>query len=280
MREFHLRILALPVLLLVASMSQTASAQTACKSPGPDCVVVGEWNIDLGLGLGERSNPVRGNADIPLVLVPQISYYGERFFLENLELGCTLHERDADSFSLIATPGYDRVFFHRNDLQNVLVSLPFGTGSTGPVAPQEVQVPVRSRHTTYLIGPEWTFERGPLIGQLNALYEVTGRHKGYEVRGALAAPIIQSHGSLVASGGFTWKSDELVDYYYGITGVYAAGAALNPFLKLGYSLPLAERWTLGAFVHYEWLDDAVADSPIVTQDAVVTVFAGVVFKIL
>ena len=172
------------ILLFAASLSQAAAAQTACKAPSPDCVVVGEWDISLSLGAGERSNPVKGNADIPLVVIPQISYYGKRFFIESLELGVTLHENDSNTFNLIATPGYDRVFFYRSDLQNIFVGGVSSFVST-PADKAETLVgdyPVRRRRTTYLAGPEWIFNYGPVIGQVSALYEVTGRHDGYEVR--------------------------------------------------------------------------------------------------
>ena len=48
--------------------------------------------MSVSLGIGSRSNPVMGESDIPLVVIPQISYYGKRFFLENLDLGVTLYE--------------------------------------------------------------------------------------------------------------------------------------------------------------------------------------------
>jgi outer membrane protein len=119
-----------------------------------------------------------------------------------------------------------------------------------------------------------------VIGQVNALYEVTGRHEGYEVRAAVAAPIIQSDDSLVVSTGVTWKSARLVNYYYGVEQLYEPGRALNPFLKLAYARPLSSRWTFGASVHYELLDNAVADSPIIIDGQVTTVFAGFTYKIL
>ena len=98
-----------------------AAAQSACKAPSQDCVVVGDLGVSLSFGAGTRTNPVDGRDDIPLYVIPQISYYGKRFFLESLEPGVTLYESDAHTFNLIATPGYDRVFFSRNDLQNVIV---------------------------------------------------------------------------------------------------------------------------------------------------------------
>jgi outer membrane protein len=281
----------LPLLAIaaVAAGPPPASAQTACKVPSADCVVVGDLDISLSLGAGTRTNPVAGRDDIPLYVIPHVSYYGKRFFLESLEAGVTLHESDAHTFNLIATPGFDRVFFSRNDLQNVIIP-----GAAGPVAglddvpgpppPEELvdpqSLPRKHRHTTYLAGPEWLFRYRDFIGQVNALYEVTGRHQGYELRAAVSAPLVQSKQSLVVNTGLTWKSAATVDYYYGVPAFYKPDGALSPFIKLNYALPLSERWTFSAFVHYELLGDSIADSPIVTDREVITAFAGFNFKVL
>jgi MipA family protein len=252
---------------------------TSCSSPSPECAVIGQWEISASFGVGRRSNPVAGKSDIPLVVIPRISYYGERFFLENLDLGFTFHEDESNTFSLVGTPGYDRAFFFRNDLQNIFI--PGGTDlPMGGVTPTfGADFPVSERHTTYLVGPEWTFGHGRLSGQLNALREMTGRHQGYEVRGGLGAPLLRSKGSLTASAGFTWKSAEVVRYYYGIEGLYEPGAAFSPFAKLGYSHPVSNRWALNAFAQYEHLGGAIARSPVMSEDHVTTFFAGVVFRV-
>jgi MipA family protein len=272
---------------LAACGAQAFAAETSsCTAPSPDCAVVGQWEISAAFGFGQRSNPVEGRSDIPLVVIPHISWYGKRFFLENLEVGYTVYDGEANTFNLIASPGYDRVFFYKNDFQNIFIA---GTGipgnatftSAGAVVPAEGrEFPVKSRHTTYLAGPEWSFTYGNVTGQVNALREVTGENDGYEVRAAIAAPLIASPiNSLVASAGFTWKSQEIVRYYYGIDGLYQPGSAMNPFVKLRYSRPLTERWTINAFAHYERLGGGISRSPIVTEDHVTTVFAGVVFKV-
>jgi outer membrane protein len=282
-----LRTLAL-LLVIASSIPVHANAQGKCTAVSPDCVVVGEWDLSVGLGVGVRTNPIAGRSDIPLYVVPQFSYYGKRFFVDNLEPGFTLHEGDVHTFNLVATPGYDRVFFSRGDPQNILVSAPWatpgvGTGGTGggqldPEATLD-EFPTHRRRTTYLAGPEWLFSYGKLAGQLSALYEITGRHQGYEVRGAISAPLIQTEHSLVANAGFTWKSAETVRYYYGVERLYRPSAALNPFVKIAYSLPLSERWTVNAFVHYEYLSNEIADSPIVSDPSVVTAFVGLNFKV-
>jgi MipA family protein len=284
----QLRKLAAAVLVLATPSAPLLAAQEKCNAASPDCAVVGQWEISASLGFGERSNPVAGKSDIPLVVIPHISYYGKRFFLENLELGYTLHDGETHTFNIVAAPGYDRAFFYRSDLQNLFV--PGGTFSAGGggdgfvdnvnIPAEGREFPVKSRHTTYLMGPEWTFGYGNLSGQVTALREVTGRHDGYEVRAAFGAPVLRiKRASLAASAGVTWKSQELIRYYYGVDTLYEPDSALSPFIKLRYAQPLTDRWALNAFVHYEHLPGAIADSPVVSENHVTTVFAGVVFKI-
>lgn len=100
---------------------------------------VGDWRVNVGLGLGMRSNPLHGGEDIPLVLLPEVSYYGERFFLKNLEMGFTLFEDDRHQFSMLATPGYDQMYFNRWDPFNFSDAGGFtsggGFGSSGGFGP-------------------------------------------------------------------------------------------------------------------------------------------------
>ena len=270
----------LPLLAMAAAAGpQAAAAQAPCKAPSADCIAVGDLEVTVSVGYGTRTNPVVGRDDIPLFVVPHISYYGKRFFLESLEPGVTLYESDANTFNLIATPGFDRVFFNRHDLQNVVVPFSIAPPSFARVVAEQ-SFPVGQRHTTYLAGPEWMFRHSDFIGQVSALYEVTGRHKGYELRAAVSAPLIQSKQSLVINAGLTWKSSATVDYYYGVKDLYRPDGALSPFVKLSYSLPLSPRWTLIAFAHYEYLADSIVDSPIVSDREVVTAFAGFNFKVL
>jgi len=262
------------LVVLIATVSlEAAAAESGCEAPSADCVEVGELDLSVSLGAGTRTNPVYGSGDIPLVLIPHFSYYGKRFFIDNLEAGFTLFEGEANTFNLVTTPGYDRVFFYDSDPQNVVV--PLVGGAESPSA----RIPVAPRRTTFLAGPEWLFDYGKLSGQVTALYEYTGRHKGYELRAAIAVPLVERRGTLVASTGVTWKSTELVEYFYGITDVYEPGSALNPFVKMAYDLPLSDRWAFKASAHYEYLDTEIADSPIISDTGVVTAFAGFTYKI-
>jgi outer membrane protein len=275
------------LLAILAGLAQAQGATTDedCKGASGECVAVGKWNFSVALGAGVRSNPLATGKNIPLVLIPQFSYYGKRFFINDLDLGFTLAENSTNTFSLVASPGYDRVFFYRSDLQNIFVGgLPgnapmsaFVVRAAPGTTPSDVEFPPRARHITYLAGPEWTFKLSAVSGQLDVLHDVTGQHNGTEIRAALGIPLVESRGSLTANVGITWKSAAIVNYYYGSTGIYEGGSALNPFLKLGYALPLRGKWRLSAFAEYERLGDAIAESPIVEEHYVATAFVGAIY---
>jgi MipA family protein len=276
------------LLLILAGIAQAqaAASDDDCKGTSDDCVAVGKWNFSVALGAGVRSNPLVTGQNIPLVVIPQFSYYGKRFFINDLDLGFTLADNSTNTFSLVASPGYDRVFFYRSDLQNIFIGgLPGNPGPSAFVvraaaaggAQNPVQFPPRARHFTYLAGPEWTFKLSGVSGQLDVLHDVTDQNNGTEIRAALGIPLMESKGSLTANAGITWKSAAIVNYYYGAAGIYEAGSALNPFIKLGYTLPLAGKWRFSAFAQYERLGNAIANSPIVEERFVATAFVGAIY---
>jgi outer membrane protein len=266
-----------------AAPSQTAPTEADCQQASDNCAAIGRWNFSVALGAGVRTNPVIHSQDIPLVVIPQVSYYGKRVFLNNLDLGFTLAEGNSSSISLIASPGYDRVFFYRSDLQNIFVSGFSGSGYNATVVRSDAQgavaFPPKSRRITYLAGPEWTFKFEGVTGQVDLLHEITAQDHGNEIRAALGIPLIERGriGSLGVNVGITWKSAAIVNYYYGSPNLYEAGSALNPFIKFKFSRPLSGKWRLDALVQYERLGRAIANSPIVTEDQVVTAFIGATY---
>jgi outer membrane protein len=279
---------------MLAALLSWASAIAAddCQSKTDhampdDCVAVGHWNFSISLGAGVRTDPLGDSASIPLVVIPQVSYYGKRFFLDDLDLGVTLGEIGANTFNLVASPGYDRVYFYRSDLQNFFVNgFPAGTGAVAPVGAvgsggvsseataRGARVAEHTPRVTYLAGPEWTFAHNGLSAQIDVLHEITDQNEGNEIRAAIGVPLTLTHGLLSTNVGITWNSAAIVNYYYGADNVYKAGSALDPFIKLGYAIPLGGRWRFNAFAEYERLASAIADSPIVNQNHVTTAFAG------
>jgi outer membrane protein len=270
------------VLAIFAGLSQVHAAgdEDDCKGPTDDCVAIGRWNFSVVLGAGVRTNPLVNGKDIPLVVIPRFSYYGKRFFIDNLDLGFTLAERGANTFNLIATPGYDRVYFYRTDLQNFFIGFPvnaFTPVVVDSLTPGAIKVSTPAPRITYLAGPEWIFQYGRVSGQLDLLRDATGQNSGDEIRAALGIPLLKSKGTVSASIGFTWKSAATVNYYYRVPILYSGFAAFDPFIKLGYTLPLSSKWRFNAFAEYERLGNGIADSPIVAEHSVATVFVGAIY---
>jgi signal transduction histidine kinase len=132
---------------------------------------------------------------------------GKRFYIDNLDAGFTVVDGVTNTLSLIASPGYDRIFFYRSDLQNIFVNVEGAAGTTPPRVP----FPSRSRPITYLAGPEWTFNIHDVIGQFDVLREVTGHNHGEEVRAGIKLPVTRSAGALSATIGLTWQSTAIVE---------------------------------------------------------------------
>ncbi len=115
------------IALLIGCMNSQAEAQSgAGSSCAPDCVAVGEWQFNLGLGLGLRQNPLHDGQDTPLLVLPEIAYYGERFFLRNFEFGFTLVETRRHQLHALVSPSHDQMYFNRWDPLNFME---FGSGA-------------------------------------------------------------------------------------------------------------------------------------------------------
>jgi outer membrane protein len=279
-RTWFLKYRALAIFCLVA-LAQAVHAEDGCDTKDKDCVAIGKWNLGVSLGAGVRTNPLAGGRDIPLVVIPQVSYYGKHVFLDDLDAGVFLYDKGNVTVSLVASPGYDRVYFYRSDLQNIFVTgfVPETAADGTTIAyPVSRNVPDRRRSITYLAGPEWTFKVDRLSAQLDVLHDITGHDHGTEVRAAVGMPLLEGrHGTLSGNAGLTWKSASIVDYYYGAPPYYEGGAALDPFVKLAYSLPLSRKWKLSALLQTERLADSIANSPLISNRYVETVFAGATY---
>lgn len=109
-----------------------ASIADPCEKEGVGCAPVGEWQFELAVGYGEHVNPIRGRDNIPIVLLPSLSYYGERFFFETDTVGFTLVDASQHQLNLVAMPGHDQIYFEDFGLGNIsLEDGSFGSPSLG-----------------------------------------------------------------------------------------------------------------------------------------------------
>jgi len=123
-----------------------------------------------------------------------------------------------------------------------------------------------------------------LLG-VSIVSDLLGRNRGQEVefRYLIMFPVLGFE--LIPSGGVRWKSDDLVDYYYGVRPTearpdrpaYQGEQAFDPFLRLVVRHKLTKHWSLFSDAQYEWLASEITNSPIVDKDHQLSFTAGVLY---
>lgn len=278
------------LLLALALLVPTATASQAgagCTQSSDRCVATGTWEVKVALGAGLRTNPVVGADAVPLVLIPQVTYYGKRFFFDSLDLGYTLVDRSHWMVNALITPSGDGLYFFEDDwgrffLQGGLNPLganfspaPGASDESPPVvgdnsvdSPQEddrsaespspnvaqsTPPPLRDRNIAGLAGLEASGDLGRFEWQAQALSDISSVHNGKELRFALSTGTQQRTNQLGLSLGLNWKSAEVMEYYYGVTQGESSGQRPTYRPGSGTSPFVRLSWSRPAGEKWRWL---------------------------
>lgn len=249
-----------------------------------------QWQISLGLGAGIRTNPVMDNKDIPLVVIPQVSYQGERFFIQNLDVGYTLFQNETQQFNLLVTPSYDQVFFNKWDINNFVERSGLAMSSSKDTPTVELTNRVidkrllHKRRMAGLAGVEYSHSLYGLDVQMQLLSEATGYYNGTEARIAVSKSINLGKHDVKLTLGTNWQDTKTLNYYYGLPlqealshEPYDAEAGFTSLLRFDWSYQLDEHWSLRFFTSYRHLSPAISGSPLATTNKVTTAFVGGVY---
>lgn len=248
-----------------------------------------KWQLSLALGVGVRTNPVMDNDDIPLILIPQVSYQGERFFIQNLDAGYTFFQNDEQQISLLLTPSYDQIFFNERDINNFVDRSLFASATKNDATVDQVNRTIdkrqlHNRRMAALMGLEVSQSLYGLDFQVQILKEVTGYYEGSEARIALSKSINVGKNDVKLTLGANWQNTASLDYFYGLHAQEALGnvpyspsSGLTGLLRFDWSYQIDEHWGLRFFTSYRHLSHAISDSPLVTENNVITAFAGGVY---
>jgi len=291
---------------LLFIFSQSVYAQ--CSPEDSDCVPVGEWQFSIALGAGVITNPLNGGDNIPLVIVPNFSYYGEQVFIDNNALGFTFFENSDLSFSAISQINRENSFFERwhpnnifvNTLSNSIVSeAQFdetinaieGTGKTeADIIEVELgQIQERKWALDAGLQVNWFFFQDSHF-QVKLLHNINNVYNGLNAQLALEQPFTFTaipNNLLTLTIGANWQSKAQVDYYYGIDEqdnvaeelYYQGKASFSPYFKFLNQYAINENWSLKLTLQREWLDSSLTNSPLVHDDVIDTFFVGVEYAL-
>lgn len=263
-----------------------------CNSQDAECVPVGEWQLSVAVGAGVLTNPLHGGKHIPLVIIPYVSYYGDKLFLENTTAGFTLVDKPTWNVSTVLQLNSEQAYFERWHPNNILVGNMQASFINGEIAADSNQ---RSIDISEVSKRKWAIDGGILVNwyingssQLSTefLHDVTNVYKGSlaSFRYTKVFSLNQVQDSILKLGfGASWKSQQLTDYYYGIDErdtenamlYYRASSGWSQNISLAYMKKLTSNWQLKVNIKREFLPTAITDSPLVKTHHVDTLFFGV-----
>ncbi len=269
---------------------------------------MGEWEFSIALGLGVRTNPIFSSDDIPIYLIPGVSYYGERFFVNDTSLGYTLFEDESHTLSLISTLSFDQVYFDRWNIRNFTLGNEGISIDNSPVAaPDDDELDgagggdadgernddeiifdidqIDSRNMALLAGVEYYYYSESWFYNVQGLQDISSVHNGNEYRFSATYPFQHETNLFEFTVGAVWQDESIVDYYYGLDEnevpderlIYQASSTLSPILKFDYKRRINTHWSLYFFLHNKWFGEEIVDSPLVDKKTSTTVFFGGVY---
>lgn len=286
----------------VGQGTQSDTAIPSCSTLYPDYLYDNKpspWKIGFGAGVGERTNPLVSSDDIPIYGIIQLSYFGDRFFFDNGDIGWYLHEEKKWSFNAIAGVGGERSFFSFLNTSSIgfnpatEVSEP-GSGLDNPppepgnddipLAQEKLEIP--DRDYTVDGGIEYLYRWNNSDLQVQLLTDISGRHNGQEIWVSWTVPQRFGRWSFLPSVGLNWKSADTANYYYGVKdkesssvlSAYEVDSATSVFGRLALSYSINAHWKVVSVIQYEKLANEITDSPIVKDDYVRTGFLGLYYE--
>jgi outer membrane protein len=122
--------------------------------------------------------------------------------------------------------------------------------------------------------------------QLAAYHDVSNTHHGYEIAVDYAYAWRRQRWHVAPSIGFSYKSDDLNDYYWGVRPeessaalpAYQAESGVNRRARVAASYQLRRDLSIAFAAEYELLNAEAAASPIVEDEDVLGAFVGLNYR--
>ncbi|MGS0496211.1 MULTISPECIES: MipA/OmpV family protein [Pseudoalteromonas] len=259
----------------VAQQSETDPVQN---------ITTDQWHLSLNFGLGVMSNPLSGGDDLPLVVIPEVAYYGEQFFFDNGRLGYSLTEDASHVFNIVSEFNPETRFFVDWHPSNIF---PLTSANSLATSNNELQIQQPRLEIAQLEKRKWALDAGVSYHYVNqqhvfsvqTLADISGVYEGW--RAALQWQMHNNIGELAIkpSIGIWYKSAALNTYFYGVkekessTGAIEVGSSWQPYAKIDARWPFNDTNSLRfhlAYYDYSALDD----SPLFEQTYSMTAFIG------
>ncbi|WOH38023.1 MipA/OmpV family protein [Thalassotalea fonticola] len=269
--------LPLAVIFLISSL--LVKPVQACEV---DCVEQHSWAVGVGLGVGEFENPLFDGKDRNVVVLPSFYYYGEKFYIENTELGYVFVETDDWLFKFKGKFNNDGLYYNDSIVDDLIVAGAFGPGNF-----EEPEESVSSgdvdRDLSYMAGiagDYFVYDNFKL--SVGVYHDVSGVHDGYSISAGSQYVWQQDNWFLAAGIGAEFLDSDLNQYYYGlrpedetIYGSFNVGSNSNVIGNFSLSYKINKHFSVIGRYQYKWLGSQMTVSPLVEDDSTSFFFIGI-----
>jgi outer membrane protein len=276
-------------LLLVFSAAQAL----ACESD-EQCLNANEWQLGIALGIGFTSNPLVDGDNIPLLVLPDIAWYGETFYFDNGELGYQWLDDKKSYFVTYLNIDKEKAFFTFWHPANILLPLNrFNqvTAADGPNQSSPEQLPISiddidRRNWALMGGGRWYYRPDNAEWQLSLEKDLSATHNGEKLEISYQHFWQWSSFHFSTQVKMTWKSSDLVDYYYGWdehdkvdpSYFYQASSGWQPAVGLTLQKKIQNNWLWLTRVSLQKLHSGMTNSPLVEERNIFSVFSGFAYQ--
>ncbi len=216
----------------------------------------------MGAGIYTVPQPYEG-IGTSIVPVPLANVSWKRFYVYGVEGGFRWRERSLLGWRVFVSPrfmGYD-------------------SGESEALDGME------ARDFSGDAGAGVTLRPIPFILDLSLRTDILGKSGGEEA--LLDVDLLLPSGAWLfrPSAGAQWQSDEMIDYYYGVTRdesrpgrpAYGGDAAFTWYVEIEASWKIGARWTLVSGVTSDHLGGGITESPIVDASHTETGYIGLLY---
>lgn len=227
--------------------------------------VQAESKLTLGAGVGVIQHPYKQYSN-DVVPVPVLTYESENFWFRGLGGGYYLWNDGTDQLSLTAY--WLPMYFKPSDSDSHKLRR------------------LDSRHSTMMAGISWFHHTQ--YGSLRTTLSGDTLDKSNGLIWDLGWIYRYTNGNLTLTPGIgvEWNSDNMNDYYYGVShkesrksGLrdYSADGGWNPYLELSANYRFLGNWSVYGTARYTRLSDEITDSPMVDKSWTGLLSTGVTY---
>jgi len=256
----------------------------------------------MGIGYGELQTPIVNKQTAHYQLLPQLAWYGEKFYFENGLFGYALTETTHQQWDLVLYPNDDGVLYKLTSaLAPAVSATPF------PVYRTRIDIiDTPERRVSGMLGLRYAQQHDNVDYSVQAGVDISGVHHGWELSVKLNKfALLEKHDfRLDGDVGIAIKSHQIVDYYYTpqfgemlpvegdewlncrdvdhcqleTVGPYSGATAYRVHASLNAHYALNDQWEWLVLYRHFYLSHSMTKSPLVAVDHYAAWFSGLMYR--